>query len=412
MAHPNYRKIEGWLESAGIREMIDESLPDGMSTDAWINSALTHIGSDKDVLNSVPESTLGAILEAATLGVRFEGPLGEAYLESRASKFKADDGTWQWQRLTQLQVQYRGLMKLARRDPLVRKVEAIIVHEHDSFAHQLGSDPFLNHTWDVRKPRGKMVAVYAALRYHDGFYDFGQPYPMTAIFKHRDRVLADKNIRVERRDDGSEVFWKRWKENEPEKEMNAAAIRRVPWITYIEAMAQKTAVRWSAKFWDLSPEFDKPAALISLAESGRGQSLAEVATNVVGTSIEADDQPTTAGDGAAQGVSLTRMGSLKQQMLAETGVQVDDAPREEDTHVEPDQDPGPDHEDGVDQSEGTGDEPTPEEQEEILARERAEAEEFEREQHKQKDDFFGDGDQSGGRRGAKKNGTGRGRRKN
>jgi len=326
MAHPNYRTIEKWLESQGIREMIDESLPDGISTDAWINSALTHIGSDKDLLEADPQSTLGSILEASTLGVRFEGPLGEAYLEARSSKYKADDGTWQWRKLTQLQIQYRGLMKLARRDPLVRKVEAIIVHENDVFDHRLGSDPYLNHTWDVRKQRGKMVAVYAALRYHDGFYDFGQPYPMSAIYKHRDRILSDKNIRVERRDDGSEVFWKTWKEGKPEEAMADFQIRRIPWITYIEAMAQKTAVRWSAKFWDLSPEFDKAAALVSLAESSKGQSMVDVARNVVGSEVlDGPDSPSggATDDARSRGVvssewARSRRGCLPRQVCRST----------------------------------------------------------------------------------------------
>jgi len=383
MAHPNYRTIEKWLESQGIREMIDESLPDGISTDAWINSALTHIGSDKDLLEADPQSTLGSILEASTLGVRFEGPLGEAYLEARSSKYKADDGTWQWRKLTQLQIQYRGLMKLARRDPLVRKVEAIIVHENDVFDHRLGSDPYLNHTWDVRKQRGKMVAVYAALRYHDGFYDFGQPYPMSAIYKHRDRILSDKNIRVERRDDGSEVFWKTWKEGKPEEAMADFQIRRIPWITYIEAMAQKTAVRWSAKFWDLSPEFDKAAALVSLAESSKGQSMVDVARNVVGSEVlDGPDSPSggATDDAQVQGRSILRMGTLKERMLAETGVQVDDAPSENEQRVELDESELA-RKDADDQAQGG--ELSEKDKEEALALEQEEAREFARQQEEQ-----------------------------
>jgi len=324
MAHPNYRKIEEWLESEGIHDMIKSSLPSSIDTDAWINSAKTHIGSDKDVLEADPQSTLGSVLEAATLGVRFEGPLGEAYLEARSSKYKDEHGNWQWRKLTQLQIQYRGLMKLARRDPLVRKVEAIIVHENDFFEHQLGSNQFLNHTWDVRKPRGKGVAVYAALRYHDGFYDFGQPYPMDAIIKHRDQILGDKRIRVETHSNGTENFYKKWNDNEPEKLMTAGQIRRIPWITYLPAMAQKTAVRWSAKFWDLSPDFDRAAGLVAMVESGRDQGLLKRVEQVVPKEMLDGEgeakQPRDTGSQGTQVASLNTMGTLKERMVAESGV--------------------------------------------------------------------------------------------
>ncbi len=388
MTHPNYKTVKGWLESKQIREMITGSLPQYIEPDAWINSALTHIGSDKDVLEADPESTLGAVLEAATLGVRFEGPLGEAYLEARSSKYKDDSGKWAWRKLTQLQVQYRGLMKLARRDPLVRKVEAIIIYENDSFDHRLGSDQYLHHTWNVRKPRGAMVAVYAALRYHDEFYDFGQPYPMTAVFKHRERILADKYIRIETGSDGVERFYKTWDQNEGEKLLTPKQIRKIPWITYIEAMAQKTAVRWAAKFWDLSPDFDRAAALISMVESGRSQGLEKLARSVVPASAldgtEGKGQNGVEGQQGSDGVqqaSILGMGNLKERMLAESGH------GQGDMEGAPSEDQQPETEKKLDEKKPakkkatgkkpeTNGPPTPEEQKEIADRERHEAEEW------------------------------------
>lgn len=413
MAHQNYEKVKGWLESESIREMIKASLPSSMDTDAWINAALTHIGGEKDVLEAEPESTLGAVLEAATLGLRFEGPLGEAYLEARSSKYK-DQGVWKWRKLTQLQVQYRGLMKLARRDPLVRKVEAIIVHENDSFEHRLGSDPFLHHTWDVRQQRGGMVAVYAALRYHDGFYDFGQPYSMDAIYRHRDRVLADKHIRVEKANDGSETFFKRWNENEPEKKLGPAQVRRIPWITYIEAMAQKTAVRWSAKFWDLNPDFDRAAALVSMAESGRNQELQDVIKKIIPSSVldGSVSDPVAGSDSPVQAASLTRQGSLRDQMLRESGIGQgeNEGPPPEGSEAdenEPHVEPIP--EDGVTPSEETAGEetgePSAEEKAEAIRLEQEEAKRFEEEQAR----YLNEDDSPTEPTGAKKRGGRRGR---
>ncbi len=325
MKNGTYEKVKGWIESDSIREMIETSLGTTAEVDAWTTAALASIGTDKDVLRATPESILGAFLEAASLGLRFEGPLGEAYIATRNRKTKNANNQWIWITEVQLQVGYRGLMKLARRDPRVRKVEAIIVHENDVFDHRLGSDSFLHHTWDVRKTRGKMVAAYAAVRYHDGFYDFGQPYSMDAVLRHRERILADKDIRIAIEKDGSETFYKTW--DGKESVMNASAVRRIPWITYLEAMTQKTAVRWSSKFWDLTPDFDRAAALISIDEAGRSQKLEDVARSLVSSEIL--DRPQDTGDeggtssgnvSTSQGPSLTRMGSLRDQMLRESGI--------------------------------------------------------------------------------------------
>lgn len=415
MGHANYDLIKSRIEG-GLRPMIVGSLPPGVDATSWINAALTHVGTDKEVLEATATSTIAAILEAASLGVRFEGPLGEAYLEARNIKIGSGRDE-RWEKITQLQIQYRGLMKLARKDPSVRKIEAIIVHEFDTFKHQLGTNLFLNHTWDVCKPRGKMVAVYSAIRYHDGFYDFGQPYPMSAVYQHRDSILADKRIRVEHQADGSELFYKQWKDSEPEKLMPASQIRRIPWIAYFPAMAQKTSVRWSAKFWELSPSFERAAALISLIESGRVQDLEQRYQSVIDEKVDHSDGATEiakeATSSGVQAISMSTMAGLRAQMLAETGVgqgAMDGAPQEEkrtppetektpvkdlekspaeDPEKTPGKDPEPTPKARKDGSTGrtgkitrsaNGD-PSPEEQKDILRGERAEAARYEAEQN-------------------------------
>lgn len=320
MAHGTYDTIKKWMNSGPIREMIQASLGKGIEVDGWINGALASIGLDKDALTASPESVLGAFIEAASLGVRFEGPLGEAYITTRNRKGTGPNGEEITITEAQLLIGYRGLMKLARRDPRVRKVEAIIIHEHDIFEHQLGSDQYLHHTWDVGKPRGAMVAVYAAVRYHDGFYDFGQPYPMTAVLRHRARILADKYIIVEADDEGKEHFYKVFR-NGDRKELENWQIKHIPWITYLEAMTQATAVRWSAKFWDLAPDFDRATALISIAESDRSQELEAIAKRLIPAEDPSPDSKGTKRNEGVQFSSLMRQGSLKERMLQEAGQQ-------------------------------------------------------------------------------------------
>jgi len=411
MGNPTYEKVKSWLESEGIREMIATSLGKAQEVDAWVNGALASIGANKDILDSKPESILGAVLEAATLGLRFEGPLGEAYLGTRSKKEGKDQkGKDIWTSEAQVQIGYRGLMKLARRDPRVRKIEAIIVYENDTFEHQLGTTPFLNHTWDVTRPRGRMVAVYAGVRYHDGFYDFGQPYSMDSVMKHRDKILADKRIRVAVDGDGFETFHKTW--DNKETQMYPDQIRRIPWISYLEAMVQKTAVRWSAKFWDLTPDFDRAAALISLDESGQSQQLEELARRILPDAVLSRIQEPAIGGTAgrkpsseAQGVSLLRMGSLRDQMLREAGIRKadeQDGPPTEDGQApsEPVVEPTGD-EQSTDEAGAQSTEMTDEEKAEALRIEEEEAAAFAADQQRLIDqsDVVGENKGRGGRRG-------------
>jgi len=413
MAHETYEAVKNRLESEGIREMIAGSLGSPAEVDAWINAVLATIGTDKEILKATPLSILGAVLEAASLGLRFEGPLGEAYLATRSKREKDDHGRWGWsQPEAQLQIGYRGLMKLARRDPRVRKIEAILVHANDAFEHRLGSDPFLHHTWDVRKPRGPMVAVYAAIRYNDGFYDFGQPFSMDAVMRHRENILADKRIRVEHNADGSERFVKVW--DDGEKEMTPAQIRRLPWVAYLEAMAMKTAVRWSAKYWDLDPDFDRATALISIDESGRSQKLEEIARRIIPEDAKGQENGEPAASRTVQGAALMRQGSLRDQMLRESGLGQGDnegPPSEEAPHPEEENDE--EHASQGAENEGQeneGQEASPmsgmseEEKQAALELERQEAEAFEEEQRRlaEEADRPRNGQRRGGRRGSKK----------
>ena len=105
-----------------------------------------------------------ALITAAQLGLEPDGPRGDAYLIPYwDSKMKCN--------LVQLQPGYRGLMKLITRSGEIKSIRSHVVHEHDIFEMQLGSDKRVDHqpAW---KDRGAPVAVYSIATYADGDEDY------------------------------------------------------------------------------------------------------------------------------------------------------------------------------------------------------------------------------------------------
>lgn len=390
MTHETYDQLKRWLEVPTIRNMISTALKSEEQVDGWINAALAAVGTDAAILDCKTKSILGAMIEASSMGLRFEGPLGEVYLTDRTKKRRLDDGTWEKEKEAQLGIGYRGLMKLARRDPRVRKIESILVYEADHFEHQLGTKVWLEHTWDVRKPRGEPVAVYAAIRYNDGFYDFGQPFPFSAVVAHRNRILADRGIIVEERGDQERFVWRK-----SGQQVDPYRQAHTPWIAYLEGMAMVTAVRWASKYWDLTPDFDRATALISVDEQGRSQGLESLATPYVQDEEPKEEKPSTLRDR-----SLLGSKSLRDKMLGEIRGQGDnEGPPEEEP---PREEPPPDGTSTDNESAPDNHGMTEEEKAEAKRIEEEEAKRFEEEKQRELEEAAGVVDGAKPRRGGRR----------
>lgn len=270
-------KIKMWLKDKALRERIARTLPADISVDSWIESALMTIIKNERVQNCTPASLLGCILEAASLGLHFDGSFGQLYMESKWKKL--DDGGWE--EIAQLQIGYRGLITLAfRSDPSLVDVEAEVVFSRDKFEWEKGSKPFLSHNWDVCLPdRGKPQAVYTGLRYATGHYTF-KVFPYEKLLKTRDSAMQHKGYFYR---DGR--WWLR-KKDKTEHPVEEFKIYKMPWFSHEEAMVIKTAIRQSSRWWRLGGAFERAAQLVMEDDEGIGQSLDYQAASMINAGEE------------------------------------------------------------------------------------------------------------------------------
>jgi phage RecT family recombinase len=251
------------LERDDVKGLISKTLgAHRLDADVWYRQALATIEADNNLSRCTVLSVLGSLLTAAKLGLSLDGPLGHAYLSPRWNDLRKSYEC-------QFQVGYRGLVDLALRDPQVRNVEATLVCENDTFTFSSGTKPDLVHTWDPRKERGQIVAVYSGLRFRDGFYDF-RVYPMGDIMDLREVALRMKYVSIVRSDSGEETFYKKLQDGKV-VQLTKAQADHLPWVAHMIPMAQKTAIRWSAKYWRIGNDFDVAASLAGMDDTDQSQ---------------------------------------------------------------------------------------------------------------------------------------------
>ena len=120
---------------------------------------------------------------------------------------------------------WRLIVEKARKAGVITHATAEVVCEKDEFEFERGVSPKLFHKWDIKKPRGEMVAVYCIYTLPNGDKDF--------VIMSRDEV---NNIRAK---------------SKAKKETS-------PWNTDYLEMAKKTVVKRAMKIFEgASPEITK-----------------------------------------------------------------------------------------------------------------------------------------------------------
>lgn len=178
-----------------------------------------------------PESVLDACMIAARLGLEPDGgALAQAYLVPHGTECT-------------LIVGYRGLIELARRSGLVRRVEARLVHAGDEFEYELGATPKLRHKPLVEDDSAEVTHAYAVAFFADGSSQF--------------EVMTLRQIEHVRKS----------------SRFGASG----PWAQHAEEMYRKTVVRRLAKYLPLSPEL---AAGVALSDQDEETDAKTVKANV------------------------------------------------------------------------------------------------------------------------------------
>lgn len=207
--------MKDWINKS--QYAISKALPSAITPERFTRMATTAVTMNPDLGECTPSSFIGAMLQAAALGLEPNTPLGQAYLIPYNRK---DRRTGKFYKEAQFQIGYRGMIELAHRSGEFQSIEAHVVYENDEFEYELGLDPKLKHK-PAMEGRGNPVWVYAIYKLKSGGYGF--------------EVMSKHDI------------------DEHRKKYSKA--KSSPWDTAWEGMAKKTVIKQVLKYAPLKSEF-------------------------------------------------------------------------------------------------------------------------------------------------------------
>lgn len=247
---------------AVVRKLLEDSmaglkmaLPKHIPAEYLMRVVLTSVQRTPDLLKCHPVTLLGAVFQAAQLGLVPDGVLGQAYLVPFRNTKK-----------NRMEVQfipgYKGLITLARRSGEISTINAEVVHQKDTFKYALGIHPMLEHVPSELADPGPITHVYAYARLRDG--------GVQSVVMNMRQVDAIK------------------------KRSQSARSGSSPWTTDPEWMIKKTALKQLCKLLPASTELQRAVGLDERAEIGLPQDLSILADPEHETPTEDDADPTLA----------------------------------------------------------------------------------------------------------------------
>lgn len=244
LAEKPHKSIASLLTDPKIKQQMALALPKHMTADRLARIALTEVRKAPKLAQCDQASFLGAIMQAASLGLEPGGALGHCYLIPFENR-----------RQNRIEVQfivgYRGMIDLARRSGQIVSLEARTVHEADQFEVELGLNSSVVHrpAWE-RADRGPMTFVYAVAKLKDGGVQF--------------EVMSRAEIEaVMRQSAGYKMAESTARKYSKEPDS--------PWHKHFEEMAKKTVIRRLFKYLPVSIEIQRAVGLDEQAEVGLPQ---------------------------------------------------------------------------------------------------------------------------------------------
>jgi recombinase, phage RecT family len=157
------KNMKQWIKM--MEPQIAKALPSVITAERFTRMALTAISTNPKLANCTPQSFMGALMNAAQLGLEPNTPLGQAYL----IPFKnGKTGNLE----TQFQIGYKGLIDLAHRSGEFQRIEAKAVYEKDEFSYEFGLNADLVHKPYIGEDRGKVIFYYGIFRLVNGGFGF------------------------------------------------------------------------------------------------------------------------------------------------------------------------------------------------------------------------------------------------
>lgn len=190
---------------------IRMALPKHLTDERFQRQAMTLWNGNEKLRQVEPMSFLAAMMTAAQLGLDLTPTLGQAYIIPYKGK-------------AQFQLGYKGLLDLAYRTGMFKRIEAREVHQKDAFEIAYGLEGTLRHKPLLQGDRGEVIGYYALFELNNGGYSY--------LYLNKEEVMAHAKR-------FSEAF---------------KAGYATPWTTDFNEMAKKTAVKALLKYAPLSTE--------------------------------------------------------------------------------------------------------------------------------------------------------------
>lgn len=228
------RSMKGLIVS--MEGQIAKALPSVITPERFTRMVLTAMSTNKDLQLCTPNSFLGAMMQAAQLGVEPNTPLGQAYLIPYKNKGALE---------CQFQLGYKGLIDLAYRSGEVKDIQAHEVHENDTFEYELGLEPKLKHI-PAMKNRGAVIMYYAIFHTKDGGYGFN--------------VMSVDDVQEHAR-----------------KYSKSYGSSFSPWKSNFDEMAKKTVLKRCLKYAPIKTEFARSISADETIKTTIAADMAEAA---------------------------------------------------------------------------------------------------------------------------------------
>lgn len=232
-----------------MKPQIEKALPSVLTGERFSRMVLTAMSTNPQLAECSPNSFLGAMMQAAQLGVEPNTPLGQAYLIPYRNHGQLE---------CQFQLGYKGLIDLAYRSGEITSISAHEVCENDDFEYELGLEEKLKHK-PALKDRGAVILYYAVFRTKAGGSGFA--------------VMSVEDIK-----------------NHSKKYSKAAGSSYSPWSTNFDAMAKKTVIKQALKYAPIKTEFVRAVASDETIKTNISESMTDEPDETVIT-VDAEEVP-------------------------------------------------------------------------------------------------------------------------
>jgi recombination protein RecT len=200
---PQQTSLKSIISSDAMKQQFATALPSHLSPDRFARVAITALTRTPKLQSCTQESFFKCLLDLSAMGLEPDGRRAHLIPYGRECTLVLD---------------YKGLVELVRRSGDVVKIHADVVCENDTFTHNMGQ--VTEHTYDLRKERGEVIAAYAQVALKDG--------------STQSEIMSRAEI--------------------DEIKNKSRAGKSGPWVSNYGEMAKKTAFRRLTKWLTLSPE--------------------------------------------------------------------------------------------------------------------------------------------------------------